>query len=260
MFITTLVKAIDKRTINKNEEFILNAISCITNILFYDIPQQELLNDDIRTAIFNSIKLYILATQNEEIQIETVRVLSNLSRHAVLCNEFVTDSTFLEALTVVLDHTLRDLVFYSVGIIINITLHEESRQAILERETVIPKLIDVLKDSNIEDIDLSKVAAKALHNMTQVKDKQSLTQYWTNGSIHKLEGVLESLGDELDSIMDVASPSELTEIQSLRKLINALNNDMPEPTLCCPDPGCMRKFKNQEELDNHFNRRHAAKK
>lgn len=166
MFIMTLVKAIDKRTINKNEEFILNAISCITNILFYDIPQQELLNDDIRTAIFNSIKLYILATQNEEIQIETVRVLSNLSRHAVLCNEFVTDATFLEALTVVLDHTLRDLVFYSVGIIINITLHEESRHAILERETVIPKLIDVLKDSNIEDIDLSKVAAKALHNMT----------------------------------------------------------------------------------------------
>lgn len=166
MLISTLVQAIDKRTIDKNEEFILNAISCITNILFYDIPQKELLNNDIRTSIFNSIKLYILATQNEEIQIETVRVLSNLSRHAVLCNEFVNDSTFLEALTVVLDHTLRDLVFYSVGIIINITLHEESRQRILEKDIVIPKLIDVLRDSNIEDIDLSKVAAKALHNMT----------------------------------------------------------------------------------------------
>jgi hypothetical protein len=36
----------------------------------------------------------------------------------------------------------------------------------LEKEIVVPKLIDVLKDSNIEDIDLSKVAAKALHNMT----------------------------------------------------------------------------------------------
>ena len=69
-------------------------------------------------------------------------------------------------MTVVLDHTLRDLVFYSVGIIINITLHEDSRQKIVEKYNVIPKLIDVLKDSNIEDIDLSKVAAKALHNMT----------------------------------------------------------------------------------------------
>lgn len=121
------MKAIDKRTIDVNEEFILNAISCITNVLFYDVPQKELLQNDIRINIFNSISMYILATQNEEIQIETVRVLSNLSRHSALCDEFVSDVTFLEALTVVLDHTLRDLVFYSVGIIINITLHEDSR-------------------------------------------------------------------------------------------------------------------------------------
>ena len=87
----------------------------------------------------------------------------------MLCDEFVTDVTFLEALTVVLDHTLRDLVFYSVGIIINITLHEESRQMIIEKHNIIPKLIEVLRDSNIEDIDLSKVAAKALHNMTMIK-------------------------------------------------------------------------------------------
>jgi hypothetical protein len=55
-------------------------------------------------------------------------------------------------------------VFYSVGIIINITLHESSRPKILERKAI-EKLIDVLKDSNIEDIELSKVSAKAIHNM-----------------------------------------------------------------------------------------------
>ena len=60
-FILELVKAIDKRTIETSEEFILNAISCITNLLFYDRPEQELLTYDIRVAIFNSIKLYMLA-------------------------------------------------------------------------------------------------------------------------------------------------------------------------------------------------------
>ena len=170
LFVKTLVKAIDKRTIDVSEEFILNAISCITNVLFYDLPQNELLTNEIRTDIFNSIKLYILATQNEEIQIETVRVLSNLSRHSALCDEFVDDKTFLEALTVVLDNTLRDLVYYSVGIIINVTLHPKSRLNILESTSnVVPKLIDVLKDSNIEDIDLSKVVSKALHNLTQAQ-------------------------------------------------------------------------------------------
>jgi len=107
----------------------------------------------------------------------------------------------LEALTIVLDHTLRDLVFYSVGIIINITLHEETREKIVQKQNVIPKLIDVLRDSNIEDIDLSKVAAKALHNMTQIRSSSALSEFWSNESISKLEEVLQSLGDELDSIM-----------------------------------------------------------
>lgn len=106
-------------------------------------------------------------------------------------------------------------MFYSVGIIINITLHQDSRKKILEKQIVVPKLVDVLRDSNIEDIDLSKVAAKALHNLTQVasnEEKSKLNDYWTNDSVNRLEEVLENLGDELDQIMDVASPAELEEI------------------------------------------------
>jgi hypothetical protein len=106
----------------------------------------------------------------------------------------VTDKHFLEALTIVLDHTLRDLVFYSIGIIINVTLHPESRPKVLEKQ-VIPKMIDVLRDSNIEDLDLSKVTAKALHNMVHESN------YWTVEVIKKLDDILTNLGEELDSIM-----------------------------------------------------------
>ena len=53
----------------------------------------------------------------------------------------------------------------------------------------------MLKDANIEDMDLAKVAAKALHNMA------SDSQYWTIEHIKKLDEVLSSLGEELDSIM-----------------------------------------------------------
>ena len=72
---------------------------------------------------------------------------------------------------------------------------------------MINKLINVLRDSNIEDFDLSKVSAKALHNMCQVPpgtERSKLNDFWDNDFIKKLEDVLESLGDELDSIMDVA--------------------------------------------------------
>ena len=73
----------------------------------------------------------------------------------------------------------------------------------IEKYNVIPKLIDVLRDSNIEDIDLSKVAAKALHNMTMISASKNnqISEFWSNDSIARLDEVLESLGDELDSIM-----------------------------------------------------------
>lgn len=104
------------------------------------------------------------------------------------------DKTFLEAICVVLDHTLRDLVFYAIGIVINITLHESARSKVLEKG-VISKLIDVLKDANIEDMELAKVSAKALHNIACENN------FWSIEAIKKLDDILTELGEELDSIM-----------------------------------------------------------
>ena len=63
--------------------------------------------------------------------------------------------------------------------------------------------MDVLKDSNIEDIDLSKVAAKALHNMTSVKSdsKKSVSTYWNNETIKKLELIYPENLDDLEKIV-----------------------------------------------------------
>jgi hypothetical protein len=78
--------------IKDNEEFILNGISCLTNILFYDTPlkdkSQELLNQQNRIGIFKVVNPFIYTSSNVEIQIETIRVLSNLSRHEAMCQEF----------------------------------------------------------------------------------------------------------------------------------------------------------------------------
>jgi len=88
-FIGKLCEAVNRRSIEQNEEFILNAISCVTNILYYDTSQEPLFTDALRSKVFSSFKDFLLATQNEEIQIETVRVLSNLSRHkSIAANEF----------------------------------------------------------------------------------------------------------------------------------------------------------------------------
>lgn len=100
-------------------------------------------------------------------------------------------------LVIVLDHTLRDLVFYSVGIIINMSLHKEVRPALLKLP-VVDKLIDVLKDANLEDMDLAKVAAKAIHNLQGVVN---VNQFWSEQAVKKLDEFTLTFGEELDSIM-----------------------------------------------------------
>ena len=70
----------------------------------------------------------------------------------------------MSTLVVVLDHNVRDLVFYCVGIIINMSMYEEVKPALLKLP-VVDKLIDVLKDANLEDMDLARVSAKAIHNL-----------------------------------------------------------------------------------------------
>jgi hypothetical protein len=62
-----LSDAITKCNIDQNEEFILNAVSCITNILYYDTAQSPLFEPETRTAVFSAAKNYLLETKNDEI-------------------------------------------------------------------------------------------------------------------------------------------------------------------------------------------------
>jgi len=61
-FLKQLFSAVDRRTVENNEEFILNAISCTTNILYYDTAQKPILESDLRAIIFHSSKQFLLAT------------------------------------------------------------------------------------------------------------------------------------------------------------------------------------------------------
>jgi hypothetical protein len=44
--------------------------------------------------------------------------------------------------------------------------------------------VDVLKDANLEDLDLSRVAAKALHNLQKVPDA---SKYWSESLVERLD-------------------------------------------------------------------------
>ncbi len=153
--------------------------------------------------MFQTLKHFLLATQHEEIQIESVRVISNLSRHSTLCDMFLDDATIIKTLACVLDHNLRDLVYFSMGIIVNISLYgkgdKTATKLLGQADTnILDKLVDVLKDSNLEDMEMARVAAKALHNLQKVPNAG---KYWSDSLVERLDELTRSLGDDLDGIM-----------------------------------------------------------
>ena len=66
-FIEALCKAVDRRSLEANEEFILNAVSCITNILYYDTANDPIFTPECRSLVFSTVWKYLLANENEEI-------------------------------------------------------------------------------------------------------------------------------------------------------------------------------------------------
>ena len=106
------------------------------------------------------------------------------------------EAAFLDDLLDVVKSENKDLVYYGIGIVINITLHKECRLAILSRP-FIDQLTHAFSVYELEDMDLAKVAIKALLNLTEE------ASYWTEDQIKNLDAQLLHIGEELDEIMDV---------------------------------------------------------
>ena len=260
-FFAEAIDSLKRKSTETSEEYVLNLISCMTNFLYYDIPESG--SSNIPSGLFETkeerknvaevLGGYVFASENEEIQIEAMRALSNLTRHKEIV-EFVKDNKLLsEGIPLILDHTLRDLVFYNIGVVINLT-QEESAKRMLQPE--VGRLVEVLKDSNIEDLDLSKVACKALLNLAV--DARVGNDGWKNEDIVKLDQVLSNIGEELDSILDMANEEELQELMGLRNLVNELVNSLPDASFSCPVEGCGRKFEKKAKLEEHMTRRHPG--
>ena len=61
-FMSKLCSAIERKKIEISGEFLLNAISCTTNLLFFDTPSAPLFDDAIRTRLFHLITPFLLET------------------------------------------------------------------------------------------------------------------------------------------------------------------------------------------------------
>lgn len=249
-FFQSWISSLQKKTLEKSEECILNIVACLTNFLFYDTGDFSIFTEEkavvLRTACIKSIGLFLFHSDNEELKVESMRVLCNLSRNKEWCKLLSEADTLLKNLVQCISSEIRDLVFYDIGLLLNIALDPAGRKKITKMCLEI--LIEKLRDSNIEDMDLSKVICKILVSFCEERF------LWKNNNIEDAHEVCSEIGEELDSIMDVANDSEKEILLELRYWINQVINNIPEIAHNCPKPNCGRKFDNPEDLEGHIAR------
>lgn len=119
-------------------------LSCLTNTLYYD-REMLLASNEYRTVkkeLIETLVDFVVQIDNEEVCCESLRVVSNLTRMKQFIKP-VLDAKLHEAVLILLDSTSKEIVYYCLGIIINLLADDEFKSAY--RGQLISAIVEILK-------------------------------------------------------------------------------------------------------------------
>lgn len=249
----------NENEVQNNSELLVCVLSCISNVLYYDtelITKNDFELSSLKYELVVATGYIILQPKKEEILIEGLRVISNLSRNKDNIKAIL-KIKFEEALIVLLDHRSREIVYYSIGILINLTQDKEFKESSCAI-SAFHKLVMLLEECQIDDVDIIGCALKALTNIIFENIKNTTKDVIK--SFSKLDQLLDRFGEECDLILlsDEINEDEEREIKELRGIINTIINIIPYQEYACPNPLCKRVLKTYSQLEDHIRRLHPT--
>jgi len=123
-----LLTILSRYTMETAEEVVLNAVAALTNLSFYDHPENVILE---RGTEFLPYMTGVLLSRNTEAVVETARALGNLSRREST-RVHLHQHQGLEALCLLLGHSNRDVVFSVAGALVNLGADPEGARVLAE--------------------------------------------------------------------------------------------------------------------------------
>ena len=181
------------RSISENEELILSTLATLNNLTYYPVDKENKDQQDV--AVYKRIQTYIDCS-NIEAQIESSRVLGNLTRSKVIRDQLSADHTWRDIVDL-LSSDQRDLVYTNVGVIVNMMSDRDKRMS-LRSLGGITSLITVLKDcggqADLSDWLLASLTCQAIWNYSI--DTNNLFDCMDKEEISELEAVLVEFLDE----------------------------------------------------------------
>ncbi|GAB5361855.1 hypothetical protein AAMO2058_000748800 [Amorphochlora amoebiformis] len=124
--VLSLVDLLERKDVETREELVLNVISAITNLSYYQVKESIL--PRVSNRILGCLMPLFFSTNHEMLH-EAVRVLGNFSRMAGF-RRLMSSCRVDETMNVLLDHPDEAVIFSTAGVILNISTDLEARRGL----------------------------------------------------------------------------------------------------------------------------------
>jgi len=209
-----VIDILERRRIDSSEELVLNTVSAITNISFYESDENLILLQQDKIGI----RLQpLLLHENDEAVIESVRAYGNFSRTSEARDKMV-ETHVDEVMIMLLDHANAEVVYSVCGVLMNMVADAKHKD-VLSRMDGVDRLIKVVVRSGVADVGLSVIACRALFNYCLDADEEPLEENQAEALYEALNSILES---NEENGVDHEQWGELEEVAN--KLISYLSD------------------------------------
>jgi len=255
------------KKIQLNEELVLNAVGCATNLLYYDVPSNLLYLPENKELLCRLFRPFLLEAYNSEAVMEAARALGNLSRHAST-RLHIRDLRIDEILGILLEHDDRNIVYYTCGVLVNLASDLNCTHKLVTCGVPV-KLTTLMEEISWGDTDANVCVLKVFTNLLMDDTIEwdpdllerlgtLLTDRMTKENNTSNESVEDQDAEDQDAEEDEkTSVLKKEKMEALHRLAENFLQKLPSPRYACPADECGRKFDNRDALENHVHRRHA---
>jgi len=185
--VARIVEILERRRIDSSEELVLNAVSAVTNLSFYDVEQNVILQ---KQEMIGTRLQPLLLHENDEAVIESVRAYGNFSR-AQDAKDRMVETHVDEVMIMLLDHGNTEVVYSVCGVLMNLVADPKYKD-VLSRMDGVSRLINVIVRSGVTDVGLSVIACRALFNYCLDAEEDPLDDKQADELYSTLQGMLQA--------------------------------------------------------------------
>ena len=196
----------------EHDELQLNVISAISNLSFYVIGgihtdeqggrQGSHFMSEEGEKVIDLMVPMLLESQHEECVLEVCRAFANFSRVQAL-RQYMTTVRAGEIFVVLLEHSNREVVLSVCGVLINLAACPEGK-ALLRSPDLngFQKLLSVVRDAGMNDLEMSTLACKVIHNASLNGSAVAGSGELGQRNIDKMFVTLEELVEVVEDVID----------------------------------------------------------